>query len=297
MAHDVFISYPHQDKVVADAVCARLEARNIRCWIAPRDVAPSAEWAASIVEAIKQSRLMVLIFSEHANRSKQVHREVQRAFDDEKLVVPFRIQDVTPEGTLAYYMPAVHWLEALTPPLERHVEELGERINALLQVPSAQAFADTQSDLKRAPKKAIKAHMAPKRWQVVAAALGLIVVLVGAWRYLTTQPTGSTGTKSVGANVIHVPSGSVDCSEERNLHSEATTRSTMIGFINRASGAKRIYWLNDGGVRVLYATLETGQFIEIQTYITHPWVIADNSDVCEAIYLPTMAAQNIEIDN
>jgi hypothetical protein len=37
MAHDVFISYPHQEKATADAVCARLENEDIRCWIAPRD--------------------------------------------------------------------------------------------------------------------------------------------------------------------------------------------------------------------------------------------------------------------
>jgi len=38
MAYDVFISYGHEDKIVADAACARLEACGIRCWIAPRDV-------------------------------------------------------------------------------------------------------------------------------------------------------------------------------------------------------------------------------------------------------------------
>ena len=68
-----------------------LEAEGIRCWIAPRDITPSVEWAASIVDAIDQCRVMVLIFSAHANRSKQVQREVQQAFDGEKPVVPFRI--------------------------------------------------------------------------------------------------------------------------------------------------------------------------------------------------------------
>jgi hypothetical protein len=40
MEFDVFISYSHQDKPTADAACATLEAEGIRCWIAPRDVAP-----------------------------------------------------------------------------------------------------------------------------------------------------------------------------------------------------------------------------------------------------------------
>jgi hypothetical protein len=91
---DVFISYPHQNKGTADVVCEVLEGEGIRCWIAPRDIAPSTEWAEAIVDAIDGCRVMVLIFSAHANRSKQVHREVQQAFDGEKPVVPFRIEDV-----------------------------------------------------------------------------------------------------------------------------------------------------------------------------------------------------------
>ena len=34
LAHAVFISYSNDDKTVADAVCAALEAENISCWIA-----------------------------------------------------------------------------------------------------------------------------------------------------------------------------------------------------------------------------------------------------------------------
>lgn len=130
---DVFISYPHQDKSTADAVCAALEADGVRCWIAPRDVAPGAEWASSIVTAINRCRVMVLIFSSSANQSKQIHREVQQAFDKEKPVVPFRIEDVAPEDSLSYYMGPVHWLDALTPPLEKHLLRLVESVHGFLR--------------------------------------------------------------------------------------------------------------------------------------------------------------------
>jgi hypothetical protein len=132
MAHDVFISYPHQDKAIADAACAKLEDANIRCWIAPRDIAPGAEWAASIVEAIDQCQVMVLIFCANANGSRQIHREVQQAFDGEKPVIPFRIEDVEPQKTLRYYMGSVHWLDALTPPLEAHLGDLVNSAKRLL---------------------------------------------------------------------------------------------------------------------------------------------------------------------
>ena len=47
---------------------------------------------------------MVLIFSASANQSKQIHREVQRAFDREVPVLPFRIENIAPEKSLAYYI-------------------------------------------------------------------------------------------------------------------------------------------------------------------------------------------------
>jgi hypothetical protein len=144
MAFDVFISYPHQEKAMADATCAKLEGEGIRCWLAPRDIAPSADWAASIVDAIDSCRVMVLIFSAHTNRSRQVSREVQQAFDGEKPVVPFRIEDVTPEKSLRYYMGSVHWLDALTPPAEQHLQRLASAVQALLNTtqPEADALTD-----------------------------------------------------------------------------------------------------------------------------------------------------------
>ena len=81
MAHDVFISHSEKDKTIADAVCAKLEAEGIRCWIAPRDVMPGREWSECIIEAIKQARVMVLVFTSNANDSAQVRKEVERAFN------------------------------------------------------------------------------------------------------------------------------------------------------------------------------------------------------------------------
>lgn len=124
MKFDVFISYPHEEKAAADAACAALELAKVRCWIAPRDVAPGAEWASAIVHAIDNCSAMVLIFSSHTNRSRQIRREVQRAFDREKPVIPLRIENVSPEQSLAYYMGPVHWLDALTQPLEQHLQKL-----------------------------------------------------------------------------------------------------------------------------------------------------------------------------
>ncbi|MGA3341786.1 MAG: toll/interleukin-1 receptor domain-containing protein, partial [Methylocella sp.] len=96
MAHDVFISYTIADKAAADAVCHRLEEAGIRCWIAPRDVGYGRDWAASIVKAIGEAKLFVLIFSAAANASPNVFDEVTTALHAGATIIPFRIEDIFP---------------------------------------------------------------------------------------------------------------------------------------------------------------------------------------------------------
>lgn len=132
MAHQVFISYGHQDKQVADATCARLEARGIRCWIAPRDVLPGQAYGEAINTAIRGCRALVLVFSSNANLSDHVSKEVERAVSNGIPVVPLRIENVTPTGALEYFIGSVHWLDALTQPIEAHLERLADSVERLL---------------------------------------------------------------------------------------------------------------------------------------------------------------------
>jgi ribosomal protein L40E len=132
MPHDVIVSYATIDKPTADAVCAKLEERGIRCWIAPRDILPGADYAASIISAIDSAKLMVLIFSSHANASKHVMREAERAVHSAIPIIPFRIEDIQPSPSLQYYISGQHWLDALTPPLEQHIFRLVEAIKVLI---------------------------------------------------------------------------------------------------------------------------------------------------------------------
>jgi hypothetical protein len=128
---DVFLSYSSKDKPAADAACHSMEAAGIRCWMAPRDILPGAEWGASIVKAIAKAKVMVLIFSGNANQSRQVTREVERAVNKGVPVIPVRIQDIMPTESLEYFLSTPHWLDAFTPPIEAHFQLLIRSISAL----------------------------------------------------------------------------------------------------------------------------------------------------------------------
>ncbi|MEI9999914.1 MAG: toll/interleukin-1 receptor domain-containing protein [Verrucomicrobiota bacterium] len=88
MGYEIFISYSSVDKVVANAVCSNLETAQFRCWIAPRDVQVGRPWAESIIKALNEVGIMVLIFSQHSNASKQVILEVERAVSKGISIVP-----------------------------------------------------------------------------------------------------------------------------------------------------------------------------------------------------------------
>jgi hypothetical protein len=134
MAHDVLISYSNKDKRVADAVCAALEARGIRCWIAPRDILPGYQYGKAIIRAINGARVLVLIFSSNSNKSQQVIREVERSVSKGLPIIPFRIEDVLPTEDMEFFVSAAHWLDAWTPPLEPHLNQLAESVSSLLDL-------------------------------------------------------------------------------------------------------------------------------------------------------------------
>lgn len=155
MPHDVFISYSTKDKPLADAVCARLEGRGIRCWIAPRDIIPGADWGGSIVEAISEARVFVLIFTSNYNASQQTGHEVERAVNKGLHIIPLRVENVPMTPSLEYFMGKRHWLDAITPPVESHLDKLGDAIERVLGITPAKPSGPR--DARAAPSPATPA--------------------------------------------------------------------------------------------------------------------------------------------
>jgi hypothetical protein len=75
------------------------------------------------------------------------------------------------------------------------------------------------------------------------------------------------------------------CDAEKILKSKSG-KSINIKFINNMTKPVKIYWINSTGKRIVYnANLSIGSTHPQQTYVTHPWVIADSKDNCLGVYL------------
>ena len=199
MAHDVFISYSHKDKVIADAVCAHFEQNGLRCWYAPRDIEPGEDWANSIIKAIESCKVMVLIFTESSNLSVQVLREVSNACRAGAAVIPFRLTETEPVAGMMYYLSTVHWLDAMNDELSDAIRNLYELSKGIVDkqegtdgyTPSAKL-----EEIYQVPKEAPKKK--GKLIAIISAAVAVIVIgaVVGII-IAVNNPGASTGTNEV----------------------------------------------------------------------------------------------------
>ncbi len=160
MKYDVFISYSSHDQKVVEGLCAYLEQYKIRCFVAYRDIPRGVVWARAIVDALDESRMMVVVFSEHFNNSDQVEREIELASEDKKPILTFRISNDVFKGAKKYYLKNINWIDAFPNP-EQVFGSVAENVATLLgiklSVPSSQSTPSV-------PKRSVE--LSPVTYQV-----------------------------------------------------------------------------------------------------------------------------------
>ena len=172
---DIFVSYASQDRDAAFRIVAFLEQNGIRCWVAPRDVPPGMEYGEAIIQGIAQSRALVLILSDQSNESQFVRKEVERAVSKTKPVLPVRIREVKPSGSLEFFISSSQWVDAWKSPMEQHLLPLVAAIKAM-GTPGAAAV---QSSTLPAPRRSSTPLL---------AGVAIAVLLAGAALWYFVKP-------------------------------------------------------------------------------------------------------------
>jgi hypothetical protein len=184
---DVFVSHSNKDKKTADALVHVLEERGTRCWIAPRDITPGASWAGSIMEAITQCRVFVLILSRNSNTSVQVLQEIERAVNRGLTVVPMRIEDVPPSQDLELFLGMRHWLDAFGGSQPEQLQECATAIQGILGVQQSATPA-------AAPQPSPAEPQTRSRMPLMAAgAVGVLALGALATQFLGGDPSSEPG--------------------------------------------------------------------------------------------------------
>ena len=146
MKYDVFISYSSNDQIIADGILNYLEKNKIRCFIAYRDIPKGLDWAKFIPGALRNSKLMLAIFSKNFNDSEQTDNEISIAANRHIPTLVFRITDDDFDGSKEYFLTKSNWIEAFPNP-ERLFGDLYRNVCYLLGIKQEQS----DEDVKQAP--------------------------------------------------------------------------------------------------------------------------------------------------
>ncbi len=100
---------------------------------------------------------------------------------------------------------------------------------------------------------------------------------------------------AAAAPPVRPPVDALKCAEERGARSIEGKQATTMLFQNNRASPVRIYWLDYQGQRKLFAEVAPGRQHVQRTYITHPWIVTDDTERCFALYMPEPTQRRVDI--
>lgn len=223
----VFVSHHHSDHEVALHVARYLSLRNVNCWIAPENVRPGHDWDEEIPRAINDASALLLLFSQKADTSRHVKRELMLADRARIPIFLLRLEKIEPEklGYLLITHQWIDWMDQRDATLESLVRALqgsvGSTEGAQGPLDAATALKATDGDDQsgtiryQASRSSLSQHRGPNAldeparepWPRLVAVLPSATAAADATARLILQtakespgetlllPTGRTATK------------------------------------------------------------------------------------------------------
>lgn len=99
-----FISYSTKNKESADAIKNLLNNNNIETWMAPNDIPVGSKYAEVISKAVKNCSCLVLLLTNNSQNSVWVAKEVERAINYKKVIIPAQLEDVVLNDEFEMYI-------------------------------------------------------------------------------------------------------------------------------------------------------------------------------------------------
>ncbi len=202
MLPKIFISYKSEEYYYADKVRYALEQSGISCWMAPDSIPGGASYATEIPRAINQCKAFVLILTDKSQNSKWVPRELDRAINAGKVILPFMPEKMKLNDDITFYLTNVQMYMAYDDwdrELSRLIKDAGDVVGIKPKIPSVDDADTVQktgdstsgsaveppsvSDIKPAPikKRAVKQQKnngRVKKVALISSAAVLTVALV-----------------------------------------------------------------------------------------------------------------------
>lgn len=105
-----FISHHSSQVETARQLKKVLGLNGVDGWMAPDDIDPGRPFDQAIIEQVRRSDLIILLFCSRSDQSRHVKRELMMAENGDKLIFPVRLENIDAEG-LAYWLNDYQWID------------------------------------------------------------------------------------------------------------------------------------------------------------------------------------------
>lgn len=142
---DVFISYCTADSQ-PPKIAAFLEQNGLRCWIAPRNIAPGTPYARAIIDGMEHSRVFLVFISSSSIKSEDVLNEIDNAHRMRKTIIPVFIERVEMSREFGYYLNKTQWINVFNDSRQQKEQLLETLRDVLGSAPTPASDPSRQKD-------------------------------------------------------------------------------------------------------------------------------------------------------
>ena len=111
MNTEVFVSYSNQDYERVMPLVERLRGGGVAIWVDEGGIDAATLWSESIVEAIAECKVLIMMVSSHSTDSHNVVKEVMIASESKKTILPIYLEPAEIPAKLKYQLTGIQHLE------------------------------------------------------------------------------------------------------------------------------------------------------------------------------------------
>ena len=166
MTSDFFLSYRRSDRALAKRLVDAIVARGATIWW-DEMIPGGVDWRDEIVEHLNSAQVMIILFSEDCNQSRQLRKELALADEMNKVVIPLLIEDTKPKGHFLYELASRNWLQIYSDP-ESKIDDVSEKLLEMVgftapgPVPHIEAAQPDASEIPAKLKRSQTQHFSSR---------------------------------------------------------------------------------------------------------------------------------------
>ena len=111
MEYDVFISYSRKDTAIVDQFVKRLTEAGYSVWVDRDGIYSGDQWKTKIVQAIKNSTIVLFFSSVNSNASNWTVKEISYSLKKKKTIIPVKLDDSEYEDSIDFDLVNTHFIE------------------------------------------------------------------------------------------------------------------------------------------------------------------------------------------